>query len=120
MLFHTWGGEQEFAEIDEIASAYPETIVLLAHSGSRRVDAYIDMARRHENVYLDTALSRPERGLIEHLTATAGADKIVFGSDAVFLSLPHQFGKVAGARISDADKERILSRNAEAILAQID
>jgi predicted TIM-barrel fold metal-dependent hydrolase len=41
-----------------------------------------------------------------------GSDRIVHGSDTPLMDAGYQLGRVLGASISSADKERILYRNA--------
>ena len=43
-------------------------------------------------------------------------EKIVWGSDALFINMAQQIGKVLGAEITDNQKKRILSDNARRIL----
>jgi len=119
ILFHAWGDEQTFNEIREISGKYPETALLLAHSGSHNEEEYIRMARDCENVWLDLAFSRSFRGLVDRLVAGVGAGKVVWGSDVYFFGQTQQIGKVLGARISDREKRMILADNAQAILARI-
>lgn len=119
MLFHTWGNEEEFADIAAIARSYPRTSILLAHAGSANEAGYVRMAEEHSNVYLDLAFSLAPRGLVSRLTRTVDAARITLGSDALFFSLTHQIGKVLGADISEQDKKLILHDNAEAILGRI-
>jgi predicted TIM-barrel fold metal-dependent hydrolase len=78
---------------------------------------YYRIAREHPNVFVDTVGSSAARGLVERAVAAIGADKIVWGSDAYCYGLPQQIGKVLGAKISDEDKVKILSGNAQRILA---
>ena len=118
MLFHTWGGEAEFTAIAQIAERYPQTSILLAHSGSANEAGYLALARKHPNVYLDLAFSASPRGLVKRLVEAVGAERITFGSDCYFFSLTQQIGKVLGADISDQDKIRILSTNARNIIAK--
>lgn len=117
MLFHTWGGEAEFMAIAQIARRYPRTNIILAHSGCTNEAGYIEMARKHPNVFLDLAFSASPRGLVKRLVAAVGAERITFGSDCYFFSLTQQLGKVLGADISDQDKIKILAGNARKILA---
>ncbi|KKK49641.1 hypothetical protein LCGC14_3133040, partial [marine sediment metagenome] len=55
----------------------------------------------------------------EQLVAEAGAENVVWGSDAIFLSQAQQIGRVIGARISDEDKKTVLSGNARRLLGRI-
>jgi predicted TIM-barrel fold metal-dependent hydrolase len=119
ILFHTWGNDDVFAEIRDISSKYPNASLLLAHSGSNNEDGYTRMARECGNVHLELAFSRSYRGLVDRLVAGAGADKVVWGSDAYFFSPTQQIGKVLGARIPDGEKKMILADNAARILGRI-
>ena len=56
---------------------------------------------------------------MERLTAGAGAEKILFGSDCYFFSMTQQIGKVLGADLSDDEKQKILSGNALRILERV-
>jgi predicted TIM-barrel fold metal-dependent hydrolase len=118
VLFHVWGEDRVFAEIAEIADRYPNTNILMAHSGAANVEGYIRMATEHANVHLDLAYSASPRGMVERLVAAAGVEKVVFGSDAFFFSQSQQIGKVLGAKLSDDEKRQILSGNALRILSQ--
>ncbi len=116
ILFHTWGDDPTLRDVREIAARYPGAPCLLAHAGAAAEDKYLALAHDLPNIYLDTALSCPPCGLIERLVAGAGAERVVFGSDIYFLSLPHQIGKILGARISDEEKRLILGGNARMLL----
>jgi len=115
ILFHTWGGEEEFKQIRNLSARYPDTSLLLAHAGCANEEGYLKIAHDCPNVYLDTAFSRSPRGLFERLVAGAGAAKVVWGSDAYFYSQSSQVGKVLGAQISDEEKRMVLSGNAQRI-----
>ena len=120
VLLHTWGTDEMFSQVRTIAEKFPRLNLLLAHAGSSRVEEYVKIARELENVYLDICMSATPRGLVERLFAEAGHDKVVWGSDATFLNMAHQIGKVLGARLSDEDKRKLLSANARRILEQVE
>ncbi len=122
VLLHTWGEPADFEEVEALASRWPDAMLLLAHAigVSGAVAPYTDLVKRHANVYLDTAMSRSPRGLLERYVAEAGADRIVYGSDALYYSAAPQLGKVLGARISDDAKRAILGGNARRILGRIE
>ena len=117
VLLHTWGEAAMFAQVREIAARYRGAFFLLAHSGSSAEADYIRIAAEVPNVYLELCASRTPPGLVERLAAGASVCKLLWGSDCYFINMAHQIGKVLGARLGDADKRRILSENAKAILA---
>ena len=118
VLLHTWGKAEQFGQVRQFAERYPQASFLLGHSGSTNEDGYIQIARQTPNVYLELCGSVTRRGIVETLVEGAGVDKVVWGSDAYFLSLTHQIGKVLGARLCEADKIKVLSTNARAILGR--
>ncbi len=119
VLLHTWAAEEEFAQFRKLAAEYPEVSLLLAHAGVDNPREYARLARDFENVYLDPCFSMAPRGLIAQLAEDAGVEKLIWGSDAIFLCMPQQLGRVLGADIPDADKRKILSQNARKLLDRI-
>ncbi|MBN2307786.1 MAG: amidohydrolase family protein [Candidatus Hydrogenedentes bacterium] len=119
VLFHTWGQEAELSGVRELAARYPEASLLAGHAGSANEEAYIELARDCENVYLELTLSFSPRGLVDRFVAAVGAGKVVWGSDTALFSQAQQLGKVFGACISDQEKMQILSGNANGILGRI-
>ena len=119
VLLHTWGREAELDQVRRLAERYREASFVLGHSGVSREEVYTALACDCGNVYLDLCMSTPGRGLVERLVEGAGADRVVWGSDGVFLNMAHQLGKVLGARLSDEVKEQILSANAQRLLDRI-
>ncbi len=117
MLFHAWGHENDFAALAAISRDYPNTAIIMAHSGTGDVDGTIELARKHDNIYLDLSFSASPRGMVKRLVEGAGADKVTFGSDCYFFSMTQQIGKVLGVDIPDTDKIKVLSANARRILA---
>lgn len=60
----------------ELIAAYPDVVLILAHL---RVEA-IPLAKRYDQVYLDTTYVEPM--MVEIGVDAVGADKLLFGSDA--------------------------------------
>jgi len=119
VLFHTWGEAKVLDEVRALARQYPDAVFLTAHAGCGNEEGYVQLARDCANVYLDPCLSRAPRGLFDRFAAAVGADRIVWGSDVLFLSQAQQLGRILGARISDADKRLILATNAGRMLARV-
>jgi len=119
LLLHTWGQPQQFDQVRRLSEAYPDVSILLAHSGSQQEEQYVAVARECGNVHLDLCLSLTRRGMVDRLVAGAGADKVLWGSDALFLGMEHQLGKMLGSRLADDVKVQVLSGNARRLLDRI-
>jgi uncharacterized protein len=119
VLLHTWGEPECFAQVRTLATKFPQAVFLLGHAGAANEPEYVKIANEFENVYLDLCFSQGPRGLAARLVAGAGADKVVWGSDATFLCLTQQIGKVLGAHLPDDIKLKLLSGNARHILGRI-
>jgi len=114
VLAHTWG-----AELDQLEPAirrYPAITWLLAHTGCMETLKYARLGKDYPNVYLELCYSPSPRGLVEELVTEGLADKLVWGSDSVFMSAAQQLGRVLFAQISPEDKARILGANARRAL----
>ena len=99
------------------AEKYSDVNLILAHSGGR-IDGIREAARiaaRYPNVYLDTSGDVYPLGLIEYLVSEVSADKILFGSDAMWICPSTQIGMIAGADITHEDKKKILCDNARRV-----
>jgi len=108
-------------ECDRVMSEVPDVILVMAHSGGLPPalgdwHRAIDVARRHPNVYLDTASSAADLGFIEAAVAALGAERVIYGSDIPLLDPWTQLAKVTGAEISDEAKALILGGNMARLL----
>ena len=111
------GARLTLLQFNEIAELYPNTVLVLGHSGGEEaaVKEAIRMAADHENLYLDTACSYVWQGAIEAMVSGATARKILFGSDAYWNSMEAAVGRVALANIAEEEKRLILGENAKRI-----
>lgn len=114
VLAHVFG--PELGELEGHIRKYPRVRWLLAHIGSAELEKYMKFAREYPTVYVELCLSSCPRGLIEHLVAAGLEDKVVWGSDVVFLDQASQLGRVLFAQISPEAKRKILGRNARRAL----
>jgi len=113
LLFHTWG----IADIDAIcalADKYPKTNFFAGHSGGEAAAvAYaVKKSAERDNLYLDTACSFVWQGAIEYMVKNAGAEKVIFGSDAYWNSMEAAIGRVLVAEIPEEAKILIIGKNA--------
>ncbi len=114
ILAHTWGSELD--DLEPWIKRYPNVNILLAHTGSAQLEKYIRFGREYPNVFLELCYSLSPRGFVELLVREGLADKVVWGSDTVFMSATQQIGRVLFAKISPEDKEKILGLNAKRAL----
>lgn len=114
VLAHVFGPELE--ELEGYIKRYPRIRWLLAHIGSAELEKYMRFARDYPTVWVELCLSSCPRGLVEHLVAAGLEDKVVWGSDAVFLDQASQLGRVLFAQIPVAAKRKILGLNARRAL----
>ena len=111
LLAHTWSD----AELDQLEPSFarcPEVNFILGHAGAVAREHYVRLARDYDNVYLELCFSACPRGLVEYFVAAGMASRLLWGSDAIFMSAEQQLGRVVFARIAEADKRRILGENA--------
>ncbi len=106
----------------ECAEKYPELILILAHLGGDQPSIYLECAKEigkpeYKNVYLGTESVR-EFYFVNKVVHTAGADRVIFGSD-YNLCLPKTFIPVVESLdIPNEDKELIFSGNILRLLEQ--
>ena len=108
-------------ECEHVMQRVPEAKVIMAHMGCTPYaqgnwHLAVEVAARHENLYVDTASSMIDNGMLEHAVDQLGPEKILFGTDMPALNPWVQRAKVEGAEISDEAKRLILGGNVQRIL----
>lgn len=119
VLFHA-----DIREIRVLAERFPDVTILVAHMGSAAAllqptgdwIGTIQVAKKHDNIILETSASTFDMGMIERAVEALGAERIVYGSDMPLLSPSAQLAKVKAADISDEDKRLILGENMARLL----
>lgn len=107
-------------DIDALAAIYPNISIFMDHAGSTfdiAVD-YAEIAKKHENVYLQLTYTTVPFGMVEYLTSEVGAHKVQFGTDSPMRDPRQQLGWVIYADISVEDKKKILGENMFKIVAR--
>ena len=99
----------------ELAEKYPDLILILAHLGGDQPSIYLKCAedikdKKYKNVYLGTESVR-EFYFVNKVVHTAGAEKVIFGSD-YNLGLPLTYIPIIESLdIPASDKDMIFSGN---------
>ena len=118
ILMHTWGGSAFDSpdHVDQVAAKYPDVPLLMGHSGHGEWERAIDVARDHENVYLELTAAYATRGSVEMMVERGCSERILFGTDLPWFDPHYGIGCIVFSEISDEDRRNILYRNAERLL----
>jgi len=106
--------KEQYNVIGELADTYPETKIIVAHLGSHNneklVDRFIGLAKRKENLFLDSSWSDVPWKIGDAITI-AGAEKVLFGSDGPLIHPLIELTKVKVLKLKREEEELILGRN---------
>jgi predicted TIM-barrel fold metal-dependent hydrolase len=123
-IIHCFSPDYDFERVDRldrIADVFDEPVVVLdALANWGQIDTVIDIGRRHDHLYFDTAMLVPLGRVTERLVDELGADRILFGSDLYTRPLLYErstaLWQLRNAEITDEQRRRILGQNAREIL----
>ena len=68
--------------IDQVAIDFPELVIVCGHIGYPWTEEMVAVARKHENVYIDTSAYTAKRyppELVRYMTSRGGRRKVMFG-----------------------------------------
>ena len=125
MLSHTFSiagsGKKcnDAIEVEGVVARYPNITFLMGHCIQGQLDWAIEIAKKYPNAYLEVCDTCRLHGAVEKMVRQAGAEKVVFGTDAPMQTYHFQMGCVIGAKISDEEKKLILRDNALRILSAV-
>jgi predicted TIM-barrel fold metal-dependent hydrolase len=108
-------------EMEYLAETFPETTIVFPHLGGNLKDilARIDIVARHRNTHIELSGSGHERvGIVEKAVGEIGADRVLYGSDFTINEPSGVIMRVKNAFLTAEDREKILFRNVERLLAQ--
>jgi predicted TIM-barrel fold metal-dependent hydrolase len=122
---HTWiktggnlAGESTPMDLVELARRHPAVPIICGHTGGNW-ELGIRAVRGVDNLYADIAGSDPAAGFVEMAVRELGAARVIYGSDVGGRSFASQLGKVMGADVPQAAKDRILGANLKELMMPI-
>ena len=122
---HTWiktggnlPGESTSMDLAELARRHPTVPIVCGHTGGNW-ELGIRAIRGVKNLYSDIAGSDPTAGFVEMAVRELGPARVIYGSDTGGRSFASQLGKVMGAAVPPAAKERILGANLRELMLPI-
>jgi len=108
-------------EMRYLAENFPENTIVFPHLGSAREDIFarIEIVAKHENTCIELSGSGIERvGILERAVKEIGADRVLYGSDFTINEPSAVIARVRNAFLTPEDREKILFRNVERLLAK--
>ena len=100
----------------ELGRRYPEAMLICAHVGGGGDWQWtIKALRNAPSVYLDTAGSVVDDGMVEMAVRVLGVDRVLFACDN---SMTAGMGKMIAAELPEADKQKIFGSNMAGILGR--
>lgn len=125
VLHHAWYkathyafNESTPAQIACLARRHPTVPIIMAHLGGGGWRGVQDV-KSCPNVVVDTSGAQPQAGLVEYAVRQLGVDRVVFGSDWPIRDFAAQKARITGARLSRAEKNKILGQNIARLLAPL-
>ncbi|MCB0932583.1 MAG: amidohydrolase [Mycobacterium sp.] len=104
--------------IDQIALDFPELTIVCGHVGYPWTEEMIAVARKHENVYIDTSaytVRRPPAELVGFMKTRTGSRKVLFGSNFPMIGHAHCLDGLDELGLSVPARSDFLHGNAERV-----
>ncbi len=106
--------------IDQVAIDFPELTIVCGHVGYPWTEEMIAVARKHENVYIDTSAYTSRRlpgELIAYMKTRGGALKVLFGSNWPMIAPAAALEDLDMLVLDDAGRELYLRENARRVFS---
>jgi uncharacterized protein len=105
--------------IDQIALDFPELVIICGHIGYPWTEEMIAVARKHENVYIDTSAYTPHRyprELVDYMRSNGGREKVMFGTNYPMIFHQQALEALDALGLEDDVRTQFLSGNARRLL----
>ncbi len=114
--FHTMADWQE--QTEAMVAQNPRVRFVAAHPGQKKdYEQHLERLLKYENLYLDLSGTGMFRyGMLAAGVKKVGSERLIFGTDYPITNPGMYVQAVLFERISEADRENILYRNAERLL----
>lgn len=108
--------------IDEIALDFPELTIVCGHVGYPWTEEMVAVARKHENVYIDTSAytsRRLPKELVSFMKTGTGARKVLFGTNYPMIGHTHALDGLDELGLSESTCSAYLHDNATRVFAKL-
>ncbi|OBG34938.1 MULTISPECIES: amidohydrolase family protein [Mycolicibacter] len=104
--------------IDQVALDFPELVIVCGHVGYPWTEEMVAVARKHENVYIDTSAYTTKRlpeELIRFMRTRTGQRKVLFGTNYPMIMHAHALDGLDELGLDDQARVDYLRGNAERV-----
>jgi hypothetical protein len=108
--------------IDQVAIDFPELTVVCGHIGYPWTEEMIAVARKHENVYIDTSAYTTRRlpaELVAFMKTRTGGRKVLFGSNFPMIGHSRALDGLDDLGLSEDTRADYLAGNAERVFTKL-
>lgn len=101
--------------IDQVALDFPELVIVCGHVGYPWTEEMVAVARKHENVYIDTSAYRIKRlphELIRFMKTGTGQRKVLFGTNYPMIGHAHALAGLDELGLAEEARHDFLHANA--------
>jgi predicted TIM-barrel fold metal-dependent hydrolase len=101
--------------IDQVALDFPELTIVAGHLGYPWTEEMIAVARKHENVYIDTSaytLQRLPANIVDYAKSRSGRRKVMFGTNFPMIEPQHALSALPQLNFDDETTRLFLHGNA--------
>lgn len=105
--------------IDQVAIDFPELVIVGGHIGYPWTEEMVAVARKHENVFIDTSAYTAKRyppELVAYLRSRGGRRKVLFGTNYPMVLPGQALADLDALGLDDETRELFLGGNARRLL----
>lgn len=109
------GDRRPIPYIDQVALDFPELVIVCGHVGYPWTEEMVAVARKHENVYIDTSaytIKRLPGKLVRFMKTDTGQRKVLFGTNYPMIAHTHALTGLDELGLSDEARRDFLHGNA--------
>jgi uncharacterized protein len=104
--------------IDQVALDFPELVIVGGHIGYPWTEEMVAVARKHENVFIDTSAYTAKRyppELVRYMTSRGGRRRVMFGTNYPMISPDAALADLDALGLDAETRELFLSGNARRV-----
>lgn len=104
--------------IDQVALDFPELVIVCGHVGYPWTEEMVAVARKHQNVYIDTSAYTIERlpdELVRFMKTGTGQRKVLFGTNYPMIGHTHALAGLDELGLNDKARREFLRGNAKRV-----